>query len=269
MKTKKSLPILLVASMLSIMVFQANGADVAKQFTGCVSKKSGVLRISTTCQSSETKVTFAGQGVAGPKGENGKDGESGVQGIQGAVGAAGQDGQDGISGTDGTNAKDGVDGLNGKDGAAGIAGPRGETGKTTANAVYNAYIKSQDVVVSGSPKKVIVLRVSDLKIPLTGNNISVDARAYINIDFQNSNSSANCSWQGPNWQSSDLGFGNFAYGYAVAPVKRVSMSIEGIAEINQGQDLFLTCSLSAGATISSGWVGVSQIDSQFAQTIGG
>ena len=51
--------------------------------TGCVHKKTGILRIARVCNSSERLISWSVFGPSGPQGPKGDNGERGVQGVPG------------------------------------------------------------------------------------------------------------------------------------------------------------------------------------------
>lgn len=101
----------------------------SSEIAGCVNKKTGLLRISNTCTSSERPISWAKQGpqgVSGPQGEKGEIGPQGVSGPQGEKGETGPQGPQGLAGPQGPQ------GLAGPQGPQGLAGANGTT--TTINA---------------------------------------------------------------------------------------------------------------------------------------
>jgi hypothetical protein len=96
---------------------------------GCVHKSTHVLRVvgvTTTCQSTETKISWNRQGPAGADGLAGPVGATGARGPQGLQGAKGDTGPRGLRGDAGPR---GLQGLKGQDGKDGAQGPKGEDGK--------------------------------------------------------------------------------------------------------------------------------------------
>ncbi len=250
----------------------AFGVPSQKMISGCVNKQTGVLRIVAKCSANETKLTFAQQGEKGIPGVVGIDG---VTGLPGKDGAQGLDGLDGINGRDG---KDGVDGINGRDGSPGIAGQRGVTGLSGKDGseveVYYAYVKSQDFIVTGTSKKVIVLRLSALKIPLSVSTSTFRATANINVYFQGLNKNGWCTWQGSDWETTTSHYGNiwyFSSAWATSNFSTVTASanIDGLVPVSTSSDIFLTCTFYGNASISSGWVSAQKVTGNFQGTIGG
>jgi hypothetical protein len=78
----------------------------------CINKKSGAIRASTKCTSSERSSSLGGPGPQGPKGDAGSVGPIGLVGPAGPVGPKGDVGPIGIQGVQG------------------VAGPTGMTGAT-------------------------------------------------------------------------------------------------------------------------------------------
>lgn len=85
----------------------------------CIDKKSGLIRSSTKCKTTERAFVLGGpgpQGVQGEKGEVGATGPMGPQGMTGAVGPQGPQGERGMQGVQGQQ---------------GFTGPTGPTGTVT------------------------------------------------------------------------------------------------------------------------------------------
>jgi len=92
---------LLLLSLLLIIPFTTYAAvssNSDKTISGCVDKKTGVLRIAVNCQTRETQLFWNQKGVNGDAGLNGKDGLVGQQGPQGQQGPVGQQGPQGQQG---------------------------------------------------------------------------------------------------------------------------------------------------------------------------
>lgn len=101
---------------LTATTFAIASSNQVKTITGCIDKKSGVLRISANCSKSETLISWNQQGI---QGDVGAQGPAGVNGTDGATGPQGEQGLQGPRGSDGAN---------GMQGPSGPAGPRGATG---------------------------------------------------------------------------------------------------------------------------------------------
>jgi len=78
------------AALISTNIYFA--ASDSNQISGCVNKKTGVLRIASKCTSVENMITWNKVGPQGIKGETGAQGQSGPQGIKGDTGAQGLQG---------------------------------------------------------------------------------------------------------------------------------------------------------------------------------
>lgn len=65
------------------------------EISGCVNKKTGILRIANKCSSSEKSITWNKEGSQGIQGEMGIKGDVGAQGIQGSSGLQGVQGPGG------------------------------------------------------------------------------------------------------------------------------------------------------------------------------
>ena len=80
------------------------------EITGCVNKKSGVLRISLKCNSSERTIAWSKNGPQGIQGEQGLKGDLGPQGIKGETGERGPIGEQGLQGFQGAKGDTGPQG---------------------------------------------------------------------------------------------------------------------------------------------------------------
>jgi len=92
----------------------------SNEITGCVNKKTGLLRVATKCSSSEKPISWnkvGPQGIPGPQGLIGESGTIGPQGIPGPQGARGEMG------------------FAGPPGPVGPAGPQGPAGNNTTTTV--------------------------------------------------------------------------------------------------------------------------------------
>ena len=94
----------------------------SNEITGCVNKKTGILRISSKCTSAERLISWNRIGPQGAKGDAGIQGETGAIGAQGETGATGLQG---IKGDIGPKGETGATGLQGIKGDIGPQGPQG------------------------------------------------------------------------------------------------------------------------------------------------
>jgi hypothetical protein len=89
----------------------------SNEITGCANKKTGILRISSKCTSSERLISWnkiGPQGVKGDtggKGEPGAVGEIGPQGVKGDTGPQGAKGDTGLPGVKGDTGPQGIQGA--------------------------------------------------------------------------------------------------------------------------------------------------------------
>jgi hypothetical protein len=83
----------------------------------CIDKKTGVIRASGKCKTTEKSYSLGGPGPQGPQGEKGDTGAIGPQGIQGVKGDMGLQGLKGIQGDRGLQGPQGVQGFTGPTGA--------------------------------------------------------------------------------------------------------------------------------------------------------
>lgn len=94
----KKWPIALATAIIltagTAVALPAISAGTAKTISGCVNKKTGVLRVAKTCSKSETRLIWNAQGQPGL---DGKDGFPGAAGSSGSVGPRGLSGEAGLS----------------------------------------------------------------------------------------------------------------------------------------------------------------------------
>lgn len=82
----------------------------------CIDKKSGAMRASSNCKSTERAYVLGGPGPRGPQGVKGDTGATGAQGIQGIKGDTGSQGIQGVQGEKGIQGDRGLTGLTGATG---------------------------------------------------------------------------------------------------------------------------------------------------------
>ena len=118
--------IAIASFVLSLFTFITSNiyyaSSESNSISGCVNKKTGVLRIASKCSSTEKIISWNSTGVQGPQGVQGEKGDAGPQGLQGPKGDAGPQGLQGPKGDAGPQ------GLQGLQGLQGIQGAKGETG---------------------------------------------------------------------------------------------------------------------------------------------
>jgi hypothetical protein len=110
-----------LALITSNLYFAASDSN---EITGCVNKKSGLLRIAMKCSSGEKIITWN------------KSGPQGQPGLQGVQGPKGDNGAEGLQGPSGPPGQQGIQGL------PGMAGANGQAGTTTIitqSVVYKVY----------------------------------------------------------------------------------------------------------------------------------
>ena len=128
----------------------------SNEITGCVNKKTGLLRVATKCSSSEKPISWnkvGPQGIPGPQGLIGESGANGPQGIPGPQGARGEIG------------------IAGPPGPVGPAGPQGPAGNNTTTTVVQtvtqkAYDANNNLIGT-------VLGVSDQSLTVTNNGSTI------------------------------------------------------------------------------------------------
>lgn len=89
-------------TFISTNIYFASSSS--NEITGCVNKKTGLLRIATKCTTSEKPISWnkiGPQGIAGPQGLMGESGAVGPQGAKGEMGIAGPPGPVGPAGPQG------------------------------------------------------------------------------------------------------------------------------------------------------------------------
>lgn len=94
---KTKLTAILVAAgflLAGVVAIPAISASPSKQISGCVSTKTGVLRITNTCKPGERRMSWLTQSAVG---ENGLQGLQGIQGLQGLPGSPGASGTSGLN----------------------------------------------------------------------------------------------------------------------------------------------------------------------------
>jgi hypothetical protein len=169
-------------SVALLFIGSAIGSNVAvsqsQVISGCVNKKTGLLRLAEQCSSKEREIQWNVYGVQGAKGEPGQIGERGLQGKPGATLLSGDGAPSAFTGDDGdfyidvktyriygpkkndswsaerdlvgppgsvgATGASGVRGPPGPQGDAGAPGPAGAAGATGARGPSNAYFDVAD-----------------------------------------------------------------------------------------------------------------------------
>jgi hypothetical protein len=103
----------IISLIATIVLFTSVAYSETSGISGCINKKSGLLRISSKCLSSEKVVTWNKTGPEGAKGDKGETGEIGATGLPGLPGLPGATGPAGANGF----------------GFAGATGPAGTPGR--------------------------------------------------------------------------------------------------------------------------------------------
>jgi hypothetical protein len=242
--------------LLALLLTQVNSATSSNSnsITGCVNKKTALLRIAEKCTSAEKKIVWGVAGPAGKDGLNGKDGVDGVDGIDGIDGKAGLDGQNGI---------------NGRDGVPGIAGPRGETGKDgSQNTIYWAYLKSKEIQTNGS-RRFVILNSKNLNLPVAPLGQDYKFQASVNLTTRvNAQTLVGCYWT--NQATLDKGSGGWGafdtkqtVGFSAILNPTAVMYLE-----NASDEKLLVCTIPENASITGGYVSAEAVISSFKGTIG-
>ena len=116
-------------ALLSSNIYFA--ASDSNDISGCVNKKTGVLRVSSKCTSAERQITW---NKVGPPGIQG------IQGLPGEPGAKGEKGDSGAAGPQGLQGPKGDQGLPGVNGSPGSSGPAGAAGYFKVYDANNALV---------------------------------------------------------------------------------------------------------------------------------
>jgi hypothetical protein len=141
-------------TLISTNIYFASSSS--NEITGCVNKKTGLLRIATKCTTSEKPISWnkiGPQGIAGPQGLMGESGAVGPQGIPGPQGAKGEMG------------------IAGPPGPVGPAGPQGPAGNNTTTTVVQTV--SQKAYDANNNLIGTVLGVSDQNLTVTINGSTI------------------------------------------------------------------------------------------------
>lgn len=101
----------------------------------CIDKKTGAIRASNNCKTTERAYVLGGPGPRGP------------QGVKGDTGATGPQGNQGLKGDTGATGPQGIQGLQGIQGERGFVGATGATGsvsglRTKSITVWDQYYGS-------------------------------------------------------------------------------------------------------------------------------
>jgi len=250
----KKTAIWLVLITLVITQVQSSASPNSDLVSGCINKKTLILRIVEKCSASEKKIQWSQNGPAG------KEGIAGVNGVDGTDGKDGLDGKDGV---------DGKDGINGRDGVPGIAGPKGEIGKDgSLNTVYWAYIKSKDVLTTSS-RKVVVVNSRNLGLPVGASGQHYRFEASVDITTKSTSQAwVGCFWTTQATLDKDAGgWGDFDSEYTVGYIS--SLRPRAVMFLSKlGDEVILVCTVSENASITGGYVSAEAVNSISKGTIG-
>jgi hypothetical protein len=150
-------------TFISTNIYFASSSS--NEITGCVNKKTGLLRIATKCTTSEKPISWnkvGPQGIAGPQGEAGTVGPQGIPGPQGAKGELG---------------------IAGPPGPVGPTGPQGPAGNNTTTTVVQTV--SQKAYDANNNLIGTVLGVSDQSLTVTNNGSTISYSTSSGGIFQN------------------------------------------------------------------------------------
>lgn len=191
--SSKSLFAVLVAFLLLIGAVIGSNVAVSQgqAVSGCVNKKTGILRISDECSKSEKKIQWNIYGIQGEKGEQGQAGERGPQGRPGSTLLSGEGIPSAFTGEDGDFYIDlktytiygpkkndswgfakeltgpagapGAQGVKGDRGDIGAPGLPGATGATGSSGLSKAYYRLLDAdLYLATDESTVVGRISDV-----------------------------------------------------------------------------------------------------------
>jgi len=128
----------------------------------CIDKKTGVIRASGKCKTTEKSYSLGGPGPQGPQGEKGDTGAVGPQGIQGVKGDMGLQGLKGIQGDRGLQGERGFTGLT------------GATGSVTGLRTKSIQVWSKDIFGSCSSFMGISMLSANTSLSQYSNTISLN-----------------------------------------------------------------------------------------------
>jgi hypothetical protein len=174
----------------------------------------------------------------------------------------------------GAQGSPGVDGSNGRDGIDGRDGVNGKDGNTALT--YNAYIKSQDVVVTDTVKgkRVIVLKASDL-VGSTAQSASYLFDAHVDVYFPSTTTSSSdkwayCAWRdAKDWSTSTqlYGKGDSAQIYGTI-FTSATLQMRGVMTISSSTDKYLICTLYGTGQITGGFVTAQETRGSYKENLG-
>ncbi len=189
--------LLLIGAVIGSNVAVSQGQAVS----GCVNKKTGILRISEDCSKSEKKIQWNTYGIQGEKGEQGQAGERGPQGRPGSTLLSGEGIPSAFAGEDGDFYIDlktyiiygpkkndswgfakALTGPAGAPGAQGVKGDRGDIGApgaTGSSGLSKTYFDYTDLSYSHSGAGLELCYTTDFLLP-SGNFVVV---AYVEADY--------------------------------------------------------------------------------------
>jgi hypothetical protein len=188
-------------ALLSTNIYFASSSS--DSISGCVNKKTGVLRIAVKCTSAENKLNWSKvgpQGLVGPMGPQGLVGPMGPQGLVGPMGPQGVVGPTGLQGLIGPTGLQGLVGPSGATGATGAAGSNGSPGSNGAPGpagyfqVYDAQGTLVGPLVMGDAYGKWVVLWDGIPIPYSP-TFGYVADNQEGFYFMNSNCSGNVYWR--------------------------------------------------------------------------
>lgn len=163
-----------VVTLSSILIFGASllypSSASAVDISGCVNKRTGILRVSKVCKKTEYSIVWSQDG-AGAKGATGPAGPTGPTGPIGLTGATGATGATGPAGA--TSVARGDTGATGAKGATGDTGATGVVGKYAVVALTdNAATLTAAQLVNNTLFNIITMGTARALTMDTGPNIA-------------------------------------------------------------------------------------------------
>ena len=125
----------IISGSLAFAAVQTSSSTAV--LSACVDKSTGAMRMSNSCTSNETAVSW---NIAGPTGATGAKGDRGEKGLTGSTGGTGRAGNTGATGAKGERGEKGLTGATGATGKPGPTGPRGPSGGATGASAYDLWV---------------------------------------------------------------------------------------------------------------------------------
>ena len=160
-------------TLISTNIYFASSSS--NEISGCVNKKTGLLRIAVKCNTSEKLISW---NKFGPQGEQGLKGETGTAGIQGEVGLPGERGPIGIQGPQGIQ------------GPKGDTGPQGGTTVVTQTQIVSQKVYDANGLLMGD---LLGSSANDITVQVSGSRFTYLNTGFIYLNGEVIYSDSNCS----------------------------------------------------------------------------